>query len=347
MHPAHMTKPTPASTIGERPLIMRLSKIFNTARSFSPEIILGAGVDDCAVIDISDEDCLVITTDMLHRTTDFPPQMSPWQIGWMAAAVNLSDVASMGARPVGVLSALGFPADTDVDFVEEIAHGMADCAKVCGTGVIGGDIDTHDELTITGTAIGRAKKSELLTRSGAQVGDKVCVTGNVGSAGAALRALGNNAGAQVSDSILRALFEPMPQTRAAQGLAGLGAGTVTSMMDMSDGLALSLHDLADASGVGFVIHEDALPIAGEVREFAKSTDDVLELALYTGGDFGLLFTVRPDMMEESLGVCDLSIIGDVVGGDEGVMIVRMECVDMAINRKGYLQLVNMVEQSNI
>ncbi len=340
-----MTKPTPVSTIGERPLIARLSKIFNSVRNRNPEIILGAGADDCAVIDISDEECLVVTTDMLHRTTDFPSQMSPWQIGWMAVAVNLSDIASMGARPVGILSALGFPADTDVGLVEEIARGMADCAKACETSVIGGDIDTHDELTITGTAIGRAKKSELLTRSGAQVGDKVCVTGYVGSAGAALRAL--ETGAQVSDSILHALFEPMPQTKAAQGLAGVGVGAVTSMMDMSDGLAMSLHDLADASGVGFKIYEDALPITDEVRAFAGSADGALELALYTGGDFGLLFTVRPDMIEAARSVCDLSEIGDVVGDGEGVMIVRMEGADMAIYRKGYLQLVNIVKQSVI
>lgn len=331
-----MTTPTPASTIGERPLIARLSKIFNSARS--SEIILGAGADDCAVIDISDDDCLVVTTDMLHRTTDFPPQMSPWQIGWMAAAVNLSDIASMGARPVGILCALGFPADTDVGFVEEIARGMADCAKACSTTVIGGDIDTHDELTITGTAIGRAKKSELLTRSGAQVGDKVCVTGYVGSAGAALRAL--ETGVEVSDSILRALFEPMPQTEAAQGLAGLGEGAVTSMMDISDGLAMSLHDLADAGGAGFKIFENALPIADGVRAFAKSTDGAMELALYTGGDFGLLFTVRSDMIEAARGACDLSVIGDVVGKDDGAMVELMSGSVESIYRKGYEQLAS-------
>ncbi|MDO9517281.1 MAG: thiamine-phosphate kinase [Methanosarcinaceae archaeon] len=335
-----MTKTPPVSTIGERPLIARLSKIFNSARS--PEIILGAGADDCAVIDISDEDCLVVTTDMLHRTTDFPPQMSPWQIGWMAAAVNLSDVASMGARPVGVLSALGFPADTDVGFVEEIARGMADCAKACGTTVIGGDIDTHDELTITGTAIGRVKKSELLTRRGARVGDKVCVTGYVGSAGAALRAL--ETGAKVSDSILRALFEPMPQTDAAQGLAGLdgggGGGAVTSMMDTSDGLAMSLHDLADAGGVGFKIYENALPIADEVRIFAGSADGALELALYTGGDFGLLFTVRSDMVEAARGACDLNVIGEVVEDSEGVIVELVGGSVELVYRKGYEQLAS-------
>jgi len=331
-----MTKATPASTIGERPLIARLSKIFNSAHS--PEIILGAGVDDCAVIDISDNYCLVVTTDMLHRTTDFPPQMSPWQIGWMAAAVNLSDIASMGARPVGILSALGFPADTDVGFVELIARGMADCAKACGTTVIGGDIDTHDELTITGTAIGRAKKSELLTRSGAQVGDKVCVTGYVGSAGAALRAL--ETGAEVSNSILRALFEPMPQTKAAQGLAGLDGVAVTSMMDISDGLAMSLHDLADAGGVGFKIYENALPIMDEVRAFAGSEDDALELALYTGGDFGLLFTVSSDMIEMARSACNFSVVGEVVEVGEGVMVKLVNGSIESVNRKGYEQLTS-------
>ncbi|MDF1534408.1 MAG: thiamine-phosphate kinase [Methanosarcinaceae archaeon] len=331
-----MTKASPVSTIGERPLIARLSKIFNSTSS--PEIILGAGADDCAVIDISDNYCLVVTTDMLHRTTDFPQQMTPWQIGWMSAAVNLSDVASMGARPVGFLSALGFPADTDVGFVEQIARGMADCAKACGTTVIGGDIDTHDELTITGTAIGRVKKCDLLIRSGARVGDKVCVTGYVGSAGAALRAL--ETGAKVSDSILRALFEPMPQTDEAQELACLDGGAVTSMMDISDGLAMSLHDLADAGGVGFKIYENALPIMDEVRAFAENADGALELALYTGGDFGLLFTVRPEMMEAARGACDLSVVGEVVENGKGVMVELVSGSVECVNRKGYEQLAS-------
>jgi len=329
-----MNEIIPVSSIGERPLITRLCEIFKTAAS--PEIILGAGADDCAVIDITDEDCLVVTTDMLHRTTDFPPQMSAWQIGWMVAAVNLSDVAAMGARPVGILSALGFPADTDVEFVEEMARGMADCAAICDVPVIGGDIDTHEELTITGTAIGRMRKRELLRRNGAQVGDKVCVTGYAGSAGLALCALA--AGAQVSGSLLRVLFEPVPRTGEAQKLAASGA--VTSMMDISDGLALSLYDIAGASSVGFRIYENALPVQEEVRTLVTNANEVLELALYTGGDFELLFTVRPDMIEAAQDACSLCVIGEVFKQEEDIMIERADGTIERVDRKGYEQLEN-------
>ncbi len=331
---SNMKEPEPVSSIGERLLIARLSEIFKS--TLNPEIMIGAGPDDCAVIDITDEECLVVTTDMLHRQTDFPPQMLPWQIGWMAAAVNFSDVAAMGASPIGILSALGFPADTDVGFIEEIARGIADCAKMCGASVIGGDIDTHEELTITGTTIGRIKKSELLTRKGGRVGDKVCVTGHVGSAGAALRAL--EGGIHVTKSLLRTLFEPIPRTLEAQRLAASGA--VTAMTDTSDGLAMSLHDLAAEGGVSFRIYEDSLPVLDEVRMVAGNSDVLSELVLYKGGDFELLFTVPSDMVVVAQSVCNLSVIGDVVGQEEGVRIKRTDGVVECVNRKGYEQLAN-------
>ncbi|WMW22088.1 thiamine-phosphate kinase [Methanolobus mangrovi] len=328
-----MNGSTPVSEIGERSLIKRLSGIFNVG--CNPDVRIGSGTDDCAVIDISEEEYMVITTDMLHRKTDFPLQMTPWQIGWMSAAVNFSDVASMGARPIGFLSAMGFSKDTDIAFVEGISKGMDDCAKFCGTSVIGGDIDTHDELTITGTALGKVKKSELLTRKGARVGDKVCVTGFAGSAGAALHAIEQNI--DVPDSLLNKLLTPIPRVMDAMELARSGA--VTCMMDTSDGLAMSLHDLADLNGVGFVIEEDALPIQAELSEFITYDTDILtEFALYTGGDFELLFTVSPEMLESAQSVCYLNVIGEVVGQEVGTVISCRNGQNLTINRKGYLQL---------
>ncbi|WP_340819210.1 thiamine-phosphate kinase [Methanolobus sp. WCC4] len=328
-----MTDSTPVSEIGERSLIMRLSGILNCG--CDPDVHIGSGSDDCAVIDISEEEYMVITTDMLHRTTDFPLQMTPWQIGWMSAAVNFSDVASMGARPVGFLSAMGFSKDTDISFVEGISKGMDDCAKFCGTSVIGGDIDTHDELTITGTALGKVKKSELLTRKGANVGDKVCVTGFAGSAGAALHAILNDI--EAPESLLNKLLTPIPRVNEAMELARSGA--VTCMMDTSDGLAMSLHDLADLNGVGFRIDEASLPIQPEISEYITSDATTLtELALYTGGDFELLFTVAPDMLEAAQSACYLNVIGDVVEGELGTVIKCRSGQNLTINRKGYLQL---------
>ncbi|WP_407282892.1 thiamine-phosphate kinase [Methanolobus sp. WCC1] len=323
------------SELGERPLISRLSGIFSSVHN--PDVTLGAGPDDCAVIDISENEYMVITTDMLHRKTDFPLCMTPWQIGWMSAAVNFSDVASMGARPIGFLSAMGFSKDTDLSFIDEISRGMNDCAKFCGTSVIGGDIDTHDELTITGTALGKVNKSELLTRRGAKPGDIICVTGFAGSAGAALHALEN--GIEIPDSLLNTLLEPVPRINESQELARTGA--VTSLMDTSDGLAMSLHDLADLNNVGFKIDEKSLPIQQEIVDFVSSESSVLaDFALYTGGDFELLCTVSPDMLEAAQSACYLNVIGEVVDREVGTTLRCRNGENLTINRKGYLQLGN-------
>jgi thiamine-monophosphate kinase len=328
-------KSIPVSEVGERPLIGLLTRIF--ARGRNPQVIVGPGHDDCAVLEMPGDEYLVVTTDMLHRKTDFPMQMTGWQIGWMSAAVNFSDIASMGASPVGFLSAIGLPRDTDVTLVEDIARGMADCAKVCGTSVIGGDIDTHDELTITGTALGRVRKEELLTRRGARVGDKVCVTGFAGSAGAALHAIENNI--SVPDRLLKALFEPFPRVYEARELAG--SGFVTSMMDTSDGLALSLHDLADLNHVGFRIYESMLPVHADVKEHVSADPQkILDLALYTGGDFELVLTASPEILNQVFTTFSLSIIGEVVEQSAGMRIERDDGTNLSINRKGYLQLGN-------
>ncbi|WP_440946355.1 thiamine-phosphate kinase [Methanosarcina sp. T3] len=330
-------KETKVSSVGERALISRLSEIFNAPEGKEKGqegILIGAGSDDCAVLDLKGEDCLVVTTDMLHRTTDFPPEMTPWQMGWMSAAVNLSDIAAMGAEPTGLLMAIGMPADTEIAFVEELAKGIQACAEFCGTAVIGGDLDTHAELTITGTALGRVKKSQLLLRKRAKPGDLVCVTGYTGSAGAALEAIQSKK--PVSKTVLKALFEPVPRTREARKLAESGA--VTAMMDTSDGLAMSLYDLARQSKVGFRIREEALPVLPEVREFASDPGELLEFALYTGGDFELIFTVDPGRLKKVQNICNLTIIGECTKYETGIVLESLECELTAIEQRGYLQL---------
>jgi len=329
-------KETKVSSIGERALISRLSEIFKISedRVEHKGILVGAGSDDCAVLDLDGEECLVVTTDMLHRTTDFPVEMTAWQIGWMSAAVNLSDIAAMGAEPTGLLMAIGMPADTEVAFVEELAEGMRACAEFCGTAIIGGDLDTHAELTVVGTALGRARKSQLLLRQGARPGDLVCVTGYTGSAGAALEALQSKK--PVSEIVLKALFEPVPRTKEARILAESGA--VTSMMDTSDGLAMSLYDLSRESHVGFKIRESALPILEEVRKFVSGHAELTEMSLYTGGDFELLMTIDSQQIKKVQNICNLTVIGECTEYESGIMLESLEYRLTAIEQRGYLQL---------
>lgn len=310
--------------LNERVLIERIARSLTKP---GKNIIAGAGDDDCAVLDTGGEDYLLATTDMLHRKTDFPQQMSGWQIGWMSVAVNLSDLASKGAKPLGILMAVGIPPDTGLDFFDDIIKGMDDCVRSFGTQVIGGDMDSHEELTMTGTALGLVNKDLLIRRGGANPGDVVCVTGNPGTAGAALILLQKNI--NVDQEILKALFEPIP--RINEGMALAKTRTVTSMMDISDGLALSLHDLAKASGVGFKIYEDKLLVLPDVKKLLES-DELFEAIVYTGGDFELLFTIAPDKIDEARNACPFTIIGEVI--KEGIFIERSNGIE-ALKGRGF------------
>lgn len=310
--------------INERRLIEHIAGLISVK---GENTIVGAGEDDCAVIDIGGDMYLLSTTDMLHQKTDFPPQMSGWQIGWMCVAVNLSDLASKGAKPLGVLMATGISPDAELDFLDDIMKGMDDCAKTHGTYILGGDLDSHDELTITGTALGLVKKDQLIKRNGAHPGDLVCVTGHLGTAGAALVSLKNKI--KVDTNILKALFEPEP--RIKEGIALAGSYAVTSMIDISDGLSLSLHDLEKASGVGFKIYEDKLPVLPDVKKLLKG-DELYEALVFTGGDFGLLFTICPDKINEVMNRCSFNVIGEVI--EEGIFIQRSNRIEEIVPR-GY------------
>jgi len=312
------------SELSERDLIRRIAQLLPR---HDKNIVVGAGEDDCAVLDIGGDDFLLLTTDMLHRKTDVPQRMSGWQIGWMSVAVNLSDIASKGARPLGILMAMGLPPDTELDFLEDIIKGMGDCARKFNTHILGGDTDSHDELTMTGTALGSINKKLLIQRKGAKPRDIVCVTGNLGSAGAAIMSLDKDI--SIDSKILKALFEPVP--RINEGIALAGTCVVSSMMDISDGLALSLHDLGKASCVGFKIYEDRLPVLPEVTDLLEG-DELLQAVVYTGGDFELLFTVPPDKLGIAESACPLTVIGEVL--NEGIFIQRAGGIE-ELGGKGY------------
>jgi thiamine-monophosphate kinase len=314
-----------ASELTERELIVRIAKLF---RRPGDKTIIGAGEDDCAVIDIGGDDYLLITTDMLHRETDFPLRMTGRQIGWMSVAVNLSDLASKGARPLGVVMAMGIPPDTELGFIEDIARGMDGCAGKFGTQITGGDTDSQDELTMVGTAFGLVKKELLIRRSGAKAGDLVCVTGALGTTGATLIALDKEI--PVSQEIMKALFEPFP--RIYEGMSLAESHAVTSMMDISDGLALSLHDIGKASEVGFKIYENRIPVLPAVKKLLAG-GELLEAVVYTGGDFELLFTVSPEKLQKVKKACPLTIIGEVV--EAGFSIERADGRVEELKARGY------------
>ena len=262
--------------------------------------------DDCAVID-DGENYLVMSTDMLHETTDFPKGMTDYECGWMAAAVTLSDVASMGAAPIALLLAVGVDR---AQRVEEITRGADECCRAYGCRLMGGDMDAHSECTLVSSGLGRVARDCIVRRRGARPGDIVAVTGVPGQA---------QAGLDGYHDYWEALIMPKPGVASGQALGRAGA---TAMMDVSDGLSISLHDLAEASGVRMDVEEAAIP-----RPDGVPGEDAARYALFGGGDFGLLFTCPADVFPVE-GV-DATCIGRVSAG------VGVYLDGAALEKRGY------------
>ncbi|MFD1563321.1 thiamine-phosphate kinase [Haloarchaeobius amylolyticus] len=272
---------------------------------------LEAAGDDAAVVD-----GLVVTTDMLHERTDFPAGTTRYTAGWRAVGASLSDIAAMGAEPTAAVAAYAAPT-FDRDELLAFVRGASDVCELVGTEYVGGDLDGHDEFTVATTVIGRT--DDPVRRRGARPGDVVCVTGTLGRSGAALeyfeRATGDD-----DDHLERAndLFQFTPRIAAGRALAP----HATAMMDSSDGLARSLHQLAEASDCGFAIESDRIPIADAVRDVTDGDDEALELATTFGEDFELVATLPEDALSAVRAATDvsLSVIGSVRAADDGLTI---------------------------
>jgi thiamine-monophosphate kinase len=229
--------------------------------------------DDAAVVD-----GLVLTTDMLHERTDFPDGTTRYTAGWRAVGASLSDLAAMGAEAVAAVAVYGAP-EFEWTAVADFVDGAADiCARV-GSQYVGGDLDGHGEFTVATTALGRA--SDPVFRSGASPGEAVCVTGTLGRSGVALRLFEAGETDRANE-----LFRFEPRVAAGQTLAGYA----TAMMDSSDGLARSLHQLAEASACGMAV-ETPLPIDDAVDAIAGDDAERRELGVFFGEDFELVCTV--------------------------------------------------------
>lgn len=249
--------------------------------------------DDCAALDLGDH-YLLITTDMIVRSTHIPQHASPWQIGWHGVAINLSDIASMGGESLGIVAALGLPRNTTESFFSDMVKGAYACASEYGTSIVGGDTKESDTLTITGCAFGRVPKSEIMRRKGAEPGDVVCITGEVGKAGAAYRALEMNL---KDEQAIADLLEVHPRLKEGRELAK--SKFVTSAMDVSDGLASSIYQMSRLNNTGFELDLNRVPIFKSAWKISREANIPIEdLALYFGGDYELLVTVKSDKIED-------------------------------------------------
>jgi len=264
--------------------------------------------DDAGALRLG-EKWLVATNDMLVRKTDVPDIMTPEQVGFKAVTMNVSDIASMGAEPLGFLFSLGIPGDLDSDYLEGIARGIGEALDFYGLPVLSADTNEADDLIIDGIALGLAER--LLTRSGAKPGELVCVTGDLGRALAGYLVWKN--GLEVSDAVRKALYEKFlkPKARVGEGIAL--SKVASSAIDISDGLAKELYILAEMSGVGIEVYPERLPLGEGVDEVAELLGlDPVKVALASGEEFELVFTVPPDIVE---GIdFEFSVVGRVVKG---------------------------------
>lgn len=250
---------------------------------------VGVG-DDAAVLEVEGVN-LVATTDMLVAKTHFPPGTTPEQMARKSVVANLSDLAAMGAKPLAVLFSVALPRNLDLSFVRRMLKTMDSVAGKYGAYVIGGDLDESDGIVIAGVALGIVQKGELLKRSGAEAGDLVAVTGSLGKASAGLRILTEKIPRTDFSPLVRAQLEPRARVREGEVLAKSGA--VTSAIDLSDGLASNLWQLAKESGVRITIDRESVPDDRLVTKLAKTRglgpDDFV---LFGGEDYELLFTVK-------------------------------------------------------
>ncbi len=274
------------SDCGERALIARIRQRLTTPQW----VVVGPG-DDAAAIEPVRGLLEVVTTDAqvdgVHFDRRFVP---PDAIGHRALAVNLSDLAAMGARPRAALLSMALPPSLELDAFDRIVDGFLALAARHGVTLIGGNIThTSGPMVLDVTALGNVHRRKMLTRDGALAGDEVYVTGSLGDAAAGLlRLQEDHSAGEHTGRYLR----PDPRVRAGLLLGRNQAAT--SCMDLSDGLADGVRQIAEASSVGMTLDASSLPIGPETREWlSRKGRDPIDIALRGGDDFELIFTVRP------------------------------------------------------
>jgi len=252
------------------------------------DVVLGIG-DDCAVLSPIENQNIVVTTDTLVAGVHFPFETSPRAIGHKAVAVNLSDIAAMGAKPSWLSLAITLP-NIDKVWITEFCEGVFELCEFYNVELIGGDT-TQGPLSITITAQGLTPEGSYLSRSGAKSGDWLYVTGELGDAALALQQITGKVDieAQFIDIIKNKLDYPKPRVLAGQTLREYAS----SAIDLSDGLIADLGHICQASNVGANIVLDALPLSTIMRD-SLLADDAITLALSGGDDYELLFTVNED-----------------------------------------------------
>ncbi len=341
-------KQTPLSELGEFGLITRLTEKIQIKNSST---LIGVG-DDAAVLSFPDKK-IVITTDLLTEGIHFNLMYVPLKhLGYKAVVVNLSDVFAMNATPRQITVSIAISSKFSLEAVEELYSGIHLACEKYGVDLIGGDTTSSlTGLTISVTAIGEANEDELVYRSGAQSGDLVCVSGDLGGAYMGLQLLERenevfkvNPNQQPQfdgyDYILARQLKPEARADIKELLKTLDIKP-TSMIDISDGLSSEVLHLCKASKVGCNIYEEKIPLDSQTKEFAEELSiNPLVAALNGGEDYELLFTVPLGSYDVIKKEFDITIIGHITPEGEGANLITTGGSVMPLQAQGWNPLKN-------
>ena len=280
----------------------------------APEDAIGIG-DDCAVMPSGDGE-LLFSTDLLMEGVHFlRGESSAEDIGWKAAAVNLSDIAAMGGTPVATFLSIALPRDAQGDWAERFIEGYAQISRMYDVPLLGGDTTSSlRDIAVNVGILGRCPSGKRAMRSGAKPGETIFLTGHFGDSAGGLQAIlkGIDRNDMVQTLIAR---HKRPVPRVNEGRALMDSGKVGAMMDISDGIASDLRHIMKASGVGAVVRLDRLPCSRQLLDVCKEHGwDIYELATSGGEDFELLLT-GPEGLENELDI-PLYPIGHITSGNE-------------------------------
>jgi len=326
--------------LGEFALIARLQQ--RLQQTAPAQLVRGIG-DDCAVLRSMADMDLLLTTDTQEEGVHFRQDWStPQDIGWRCLAVNVSDIAAMGGNPLGAVIALSVPATLEVAFIEALYDGLQELATAYDCPIIGGNISKASEhLTVTITVLGDVPAGQGVYRSGAQVGDEVWVTGDLGGAKAGLEVLLHpETLTDLSTSeVLRRYRRPRPRLREAQYLRQHGA--LHSLIDISDGLSSDLAHICTESGVSAQLEAVSIPVSEAVHHIARALQvDPLTLALHGGEDFELCLTAPAGTVSRLQQAfmahfqCPLVRVGTIQAG-RGVTLRRPDGTQQPLSARGY------------
>jgi thiamine-monophosphate kinase len=329
---------------GEFGLIERLRATYAGAMGDGLALPLG---DDAAVLDVPPGRQVVVTTDLLSEGVHFRRDWSdPYSIGWKAAAVNLSDLAAMGADPTFTFVSLALPPDETVEGVERLYDGLCDCLGRYGARLAGGDTNgAPSGLAVNITQLGTVPAGRALKRSGAKIGDILLVTGTLGNASAGMALLERH-GLVKAEKLFRTLVDShrRPRPRVVAARAARETGKVHACLDLSDSLTGDLPKLCAASGVGAKIDVSLLPLSENltavVAELGRSA---LEFALSGGEDYELLLSVAPadvEVVSAAVAVTGTTLtrIGEITRS--GLRYVGLDGADLPETNSGWDHFVS-------